>query len=337
MGKLRQLVATQKMQIITLSKYTNKTHEQIAKELGISRSSVTRWILRNQDTGSTSVKKRSGRPLATSSRTDNLIKHEVTKDPFITSAKIKRNLKLSISSRTIRRRLSKKFRMQGKKPIKKPLLSNAMRRKRIEFCRKYQNWNEEWNNVLFSDESTFLQHSCTPKVVRILHGQSALNPRYTAKTIKHSAGVMVWGCFGYHGRGDLSFIKKEERMNSDMYLAILQGKLNHFMKLLHCDIFQQENAPCHTSKKSVEWFSRNSIQVLDWPGNSPDLNPIENLWQHMKNNIDPTKCETIGRLEQEITRVWLSEATQEHCAKLVSSMPRRIKAVLANKGFPTKY
>ena len=50
-------------------------------------------------------------------------------------------------------------------------------------------------------------------------------------------------------------------------------------------IFQQDNDPKHTSKRAKEWMEDNNITLLDWPPQSPDLNPTEHLWNHMKKNF----------------------------------------------------
>ena len=90
-------------------------------------------------------------------------------------------------------------------------------------------------------------------------------------------------------------------------------------------IFQQDLAPYHSSKKVKKIFSDHSITVLDWPGNSPDLNPIENLWAIMKRRVKEHDCTTMTKLiegDQEINNM---------CEKLVISRLERIRQVIKSK------
>jgi hypothetical protein len=213
-----------------------------------------------------------------------------------------------------------------------------MRMQRLMFCKRHAQWSvARWKKVMFSDESTFLQDNCTPVVVRRLPGSSALHPRYTVKTVKHSPGVMVWGCFGHAGAGALTFLDKGARMNSAMYTSVMDAHLVGSMARLRCKVYQQDKAPCHTSKISMNWFRNKRITLLEWPGNSPDLNPIENLWQFMKRRINRERYTSMTTLKNEILCAWRECVTPELCAKLVESMPRRIKAVMKNHGYPIKY
>ena len=89
----------------------------------------------------------------------------------------------------------------------------------------------------------------------------------------------------------------------------------------------------------MEWFrQRPNIQLIDWPGNSPDLNPIENCWAWMKSQLKDCQATSIPQLEEEIMRLWLFRMSDsEYLRNLVMSMPRRLQAVLENGGNANKY
>lgn len=341
MGKERQLSPAKRASIISLHLHTSKTHRDIAHDLNVNHSTVTRIIHLYKNTGKTAPATRSGRPKVTTEKVDRHIRREAIKDPFITANQIKTKLRphtQNVSISTIKRRLFTKFKMPATKPRKKPMLTKVMRQKRINFCKKYQRWTmEQWRTVLFSDESTFQQFCNTQHHVRRPAGTSPLNPRYTIKTVKHSPSVMVWGCFSYFNRGALTFLAPNERMNADRYINILEEKLIQFMGRCQTSIFQQDNAPCHAAKKTLNWFRSNNVELLDWPSNSPDINPIENIWQIVKRKVAELKPSNIDELKAEITRVWCTEVTVAYCNHLVDSMPQRMAAVLKACGYPTKY
>ena len=96
---------------------------------------------------------------------------------------------------------------------------------------------------------------------------------------------MVRGCFSAHGRGALNFMEKRQKVNSEVYIDILNDKLKHFMCVAGTNIFQQDNVPCHKARRVIKWLADNDIELLDWLGNAPDINPIENLWSIIKARI----------------------------------------------------
>ncbi len=101
-------------------------------------------------------------------------------------------------------------------------------------------------------------------------------------------------------------------------------------------IFQQDLAPVHTAKGTKSWFNDYGVTVLDLPANSPDLNPIENLWAIVKRKMRDTRPNNVDDLKADLKGTW-SFITPEQCHRLTGSMPRRIDAVIHAKGGPTKY
>lgn len=341
MGKKPQLSEATKARILTMADHTSKTQLEIAQECGVSQQVVSSLLQKRRTTGSTATAKRSGRPRKTTERDDLMIRRAVVANPFATSTELRATVGASVanvSTRTIRRRLSDKFKMAARKAVKKPLITEAARKKRLSWCKRHKDWTlDEWKRVIWSDESTFLQFHDTMRTVRRPPGASPHSPAFTRKTVKHSPSIMVWGCFSFRGRGTLHFLERGQKMNTQLYTAILSEKLPRMLAQIPRAIFQQDAAPCHTSKASKAWFRDNGVEVLEWPGNSPDLNPIENLWNAMKRRVNKGNIRNLHELKSQITRAWCLEVTPQECQRLVESMPRRIQQVIRNKGYPTKY
>ncbi len=165
----------------------------------------------------------------------------------------------------------------------------------------------------------------------------AQNPCCLKSSVKFSQSVMIWAAMSSAGFGPLCFLK------STVNAAIYQEILEHFMlpsaDKLYGDadfIFQQDLAPAHTAKGTKSWFNDHGVTVLDWPANSPDLNPIENLWGIVKRKMRDTRPNNADELKATVKETWASIPPQQ-CHKLITSMPHRIEAVIKAKGAPTKY
>ncbi len=166
-----------------------------------------------------------------------------------------------------------------RKRATKPLLKQKHRQKHLTWATEKKNWTvAQWSKVLFSDESTFCISFVNqgPRVWR-KRGE-AQNPCCLKSSVKFPQSVMIWAAVSSAGVGPLCFLK------STVNASIYQDILKHFMLAsadkLYGDadfIFQQDLAPAHTAKGTKSQFNDHVVTVLDWPANSPDLNPKENL------------------------------------------------------------
>jgi arsenate reductase-like glutaredoxin family protein len=241
----------------------------------------------------------------------------------------------------VQERLRRVLKIPSRNAAKKPLLTDKMRKKRLAFAKKYISWTEkDWSRIMFSDESTFRLFNPRSIKVRRPAGMSLYKHKYTIKPVKHSEGVMVWGCFlASVGRGGLFFLPKNQMMNGDVYMGVLEDHLFPFIESHGSKYFLQDGAPCHTSKKVMAFLKEkeDSFTVLDWPGNSPDLNPIENVWAYMKGKLKSMVPKNTQELKRAITTMWENEMPLDYFQKLSSSMPRRLKLVIASQGDMSKY
>ena len=151
---------------------------------------------------------------------------------------------------------------------------------------------------------------------------------------------MIWGCMTAHGPGFMC--KLEGIMDKEVYKGILEDELlftiHHYDMDASKVIFQHDNDPKHKAKSVQEWLNKQPFDVVEWPPQSPDVNPIEHLWAIMKRRFNKYDSPPKGMLEhwERIESIW-DNIDKETCLKLVESMLRRIQAVLKAKDRWTDY
>ena len=325
---------------------------QIAHTMKRNISTIQRLIKKARDLSPghcPAVKPKIGRPRKVSAHGLLIMKKAFQKSP----RKSLKHLKLDhpqlfgdVKVRTLNLVCTRDLKMRARVARKKPLLTTVHKKKRLEFARKYRNWKtEEWKKVLWSDESTFrVNHESQKKVCRAEYkkGQALGNPyteKYLQATVKHPAGTMVWGCFsGAAGRGSLYFLPQGQTIKAKDYLKdILKEKLLITLELHGAEYFQQDGAPVHTAKICQNWLNGQEVNVIDWPAQSPDLNPIENLWHEMKMKLEDYDTRSIPKLQDAINKLWCRDMNLEEFTKYAASMPKRLNEVIKNKGGTTQY
>jgi transposase len=251
------------------------------------------------------------------------------------------SIRSSVSPSTIRRALKQEG-LKSSVKQKKPLLLPRHKSQRLSFARKYQDWTEkDWARVLFSDETKINRLGADGRKWVWKRPHSQILQQHVKQTLKFGGGgLMFWGCMSSRGVGHAC--KVEGGINSTLYIEILGGEMHQSLRFLRMEedgaILQQDNAPAHMSRAATEWFNANRVELLDWPAQSPDLNPIEHLWDYLKRRLSDYEQppESIHKLWERVQVEW-EKITPDFCARLVNSMPQRIQAVLDAKGGHTKY
>ena len=193
-----------------------------------------------------------------------------------------------------------------------------------------------------------LEHSSNPQNDRVWAREKAsVAPRLVSK---HPAKIMVWGAMSSQALTDLHVVPQKQPVDADYYVteileksllpsltrtasngSVLQKKMAPDMSTA---IFQQDGAPAHTSRKAQEWCQENLPDFWEaiWPPNSPDLNPIENLWGILKAELAKTEpCSNVEQLTTLLKSAW-AQTKPETLQNLVASMPRRVAKCLKMKG-----
>lgn len=317
------------------------SYRDIGARLGVSIDTVRRTLALYAKTGGYSFPKRTGRRKCTTERMERQIVVASKKNPFASSqtlqAQMPQNQGPVPSARTIRRRLSAAG-LRAYRPAMKPRLTAKQIKARVAFCNKYKNWTkDQWRRVMFSDETTITQHATFIRHVRRPAGKR-FDQRYTLPSVKRAPKVMIWGAIAARGRCGLWFMPPGTTIKGSTYLEIVKEKVPNFMRMRNCTHFQHDGAPVHQTKAAKQWFASEGVNVIGpWPGNSPDLNVIENCWKILKEKVALKYPTSSKQLQEAIKEVWVKEIPPELTDKLVTSMPARIASVLAKKGGHIKY
>lgn len=316
----------------------SRTSREIAQHLQICHQTVLN-VLKRRNIKAPKVTKR--RPNLLSDRDARAMERLLTQQVAKTPKEAAQMIQKPVSEWTARRAL-KKIGLEAAIKPKKPALSDKNVKARLKFCKKYKHWSvDDWKRVIWSDETRINRFQSDGKQYYWHRPHEKLQKHQVKQTMKHGGGsLMVWGCFTWWHIGPMvrifGIMKKED------YLNILQTNLPDFVDLSAYPteevIFQQDGDPKHTAKIVQEWIKNQDFQLLEWPAQSPDLNPIENLWAILKKRLASYEMppKNIDELWSRVQKEWrdLPNPTIE---KLVESMPRRLNSVIKAEGLWTKY
>ncbi|KAJ8876176.1 hypothetical protein PR048_024085 [Dryococelus australis] len=224
----------------------------------------------------------------------------------------------------------------GRAAAHKPHITTSNKARRLRRCLRWcldrRNWTiKQWKWVLWSDESRFTLFRSDGRVwVWHLPGERLLL-ECIMPTRKFGGGVILWGCFTAFGVGPLVFVRGS--MNTEAYCNILDNEmLPTLWRVYRMDpcYFQDDNARYHVSRATMQWYADNNVRRLDWPAQSPDLNPIEHIWDELDRRVRARQArpKSIAQLVEWLQEEW-RRIPVDVLQTLVESMPDRVAAVLA--------
>lgn len=318
------------------------SQRRVANHLGTSQSVVSRCWSRFGDTGS--VKERHvGPQRKTSPAQDRFLLLQARRASSITAVQLRKELLrthgVSICPQTVQNRVNEQGLFQ-RRPLRVPRLSRGNRTSRLAWAQEHVNWGRnEWSQVLFTDESRFCYH---PDSRRIRVWREVGNParlRKAREITKYGGGsIMFWG--GVHVDGKTDLVLVENTLNAVGYRdnIVLPVVVPYLANMGPNSILQQDNARPHVARIVHEVFRENNVTTLQWPANSPDLNPIEKVWDMMKRKMieEQDGFANAAVLQEAVQNVW-QELDQDMVSNLITCMPRRCRAVIDARGGPSGY
>ena len=336
----KRLSTVERSAVVVLHKQGN-TKQQIGQQIAVSQPTVRHWIECYDQTGEVKDEPRSGRPRMTDEAMDTaIVGAAYVENNFCTPRGLKRKYQFESSARTIDRRL-REANLFGRVARHKKRLTDEQKRARLSFAQGYLHMTvEEWMKIMFADEKKFKGDGFMGQVwVRRPPGE-ADNPAYQVHKLPHPVKLNVWGCFCGRGLGYCYIFN--ENMDGKLLRKILGTHLKESAEL-HFEQdppelwrLLQDNDPKHKSNLVLTWLFNNGISLLEFPAYSPDLNPIENLWNDIARRVEARPASTVEELQDAIAEEW-ERTSLAYLRKLARSMPKRCQAVIDAHGDHTKY
>ncbi|UYV70330.1 Transposase [Cordylochernes scorpioides] len=252
---------------------------QIAADTHLGASTVHRLWRRWLEQGNVAIYRNVGATRVTSARVDRRILRQAVAAPQATCTAILQHvqdtLDHSISTRTISRRLVANG-LHSCRPLRRLPLTPPNRRQRLEWCRARSTWMTEWHRVVFTDESRFYLSSDSRRVrVWRRRGERSNPAAIGERPTVRQRGIMVWGAIAYDSRSPL--LRIQGTMTAQRYVDdVLRPVTLTYLQGVPNALYQQDNARPHTARISQQALQ--DVQMLPWPPYSPDLSPIEHVW-----------------------------------------------------------
>jgi len=318
------------------------SQREVARRLGCSRPAVKRWWDRFQETRGCKRKDGSGRPRLSDGRDDRYLVQYVKRHRFLSVERFRQQWRqacnIAASRSTINKRLVS-TKLRSYRPAVRIPLGPAHKAAWVQWCQEHADWTEDqWRSVMWSDESRFCMDFHDGRIrVRRMPSERFVDGCMVEHDHYGGGSVMMWWEITATGRTAL--IRVNGMLTGQRYVDEILPTVAEWFQRHPGLLLQQDNARPHTARVSMQYLQQHNIPVLPWPARSPDLSPIEHLWDVLGRRIREEYEEpaaTLDQLAQWLTDQW-NQVPQAEIAKLTSSMPRRVQACLQKRGGHTRY
>ena len=239
-----------------------------------------------------------------------------------------------ISDTTVR---SHRYGLRARRPVKGIRLTPRHRQARLTWARAHLRYTRaDWVNVLFTDESRFKidGNDGRDRIYRRVGERYADNCVFEGDRYG-GATAMIWAGISFHTKtpavvinGNLTARKYcDDILNP---VAVPHILANRGMQLM------QDGATSHTARLTQTYLARNRVNILPWPSRSPDLNPIEHLWDLLDRAIRGYNMRNRNELQQTLISEW-NRIQQNTIQRYIVSMRSRCLAVIRAGGGHTRY
>ena len=245
-----------------------------------------------------------------------------------------------ISVKTVRRRF-KESGLVARRPAAGPRLLRNHRVERLRFANDHRGWrNEQWSCVMFTDESRFKLRSPDGRErVWRRRGERFSECCISEKLPFGGGGVMVWAGISMDACTELVVVENGT-LTADRYInECLANHVVPFRPFIGDNfLLMHDNARAHVAYVVRDYLQEVGIRVLPWPARSPDMNPIEHVWDMLERRVKTRfpLPETLQELSLALLEEW-EHIPQEAIANLIQGMPRRMNSLIQARGGNTCY
>lgn len=314
-----------------------RTQKEVAEDMGFSRATIRKY--QNDNGGAAPAKKR-GRPMKVDDRTARWMARALRKSKTTSLRSVQAEAAAAgyeYGRSTIGRAVHMvNPDMQYSKGKKRHIISAVHKRKRLAYARQLLKNPPNWDNVIFLDEKRWgvaTPDGCS-KFWCLKGDKKAMQQRGKWR----GDGVMLWG--GIAARGTTSLEPTSTSLDGAKYRHILSKALLPVGEAIAGAkyLLVQDGAPAHRSNACQRYLKNKEIRLLTHPPSSPDLNPMENCWGYLTQQVyrreEPFR--TLSELREALQVAW-NGIDKAYLSALVHSMPDRLREVVRMRGEDTRY